>query len=215
MHGQKGKQGQLPHIDLQVGRTLEMYQRGHAVIRPARRGRPQRCEERGHQQGRRHGKKAVHPHVEHGQASTARMHHGERAGGGELGLPFPEQSPHADANQAIVDLHLRAEKPVVAQARSPQEAGQIVGLEGHHHLAQPEAMILEAGHTPRHVERESQAGDLQLQFFHATEGSDVPTSQAQQASPLDEGKSECPIGVSHDPPRHRHCRTGGRGVHRS
>jgi hypothetical protein len=119
-----------------------------AILGLARRGGAQSREQRGHQQGRRHGQKTVHPQVEHGESGATRLHHGERTGGGEFGLPIPEHGPRSYANQAILDLHLWAEQAVVGQARLSQEASQILGLERHPQLAQPEAMISEPGHSP-------------------------------------------------------------------
>ena len=214
VHGQKGKQGQLAHIDLQVGRTLEMHEGSHPLVRLSRWGSAERGEERSHQQRRGHGEKAVHPHVEHTEAGVARLHDGQPAGGGESGLSPPEHGPRPNANQAILDLDLRAEKAVPRQARLFQKPSQIIGIERHLHLAQLETMLLEAGDSSRQIEREAQVRDLQFQPLHPAKPRDVLTGQAEQASSLDEGKSECPFSASHDPPLHHHCRTGGRGVHR-
>ena len=57
VHGQQGKQGQFAHIDLQVGRALDVQQGGHTLVSPLRGSRAQGREERGHQQRRRHGRK--------------------------------------------------------------------------------------------------------------------------------------------------------------
>jgi len=84
------------------------------------------------------GRKPYTRTSEHTKAGLARLYDGQPAGGGESGLSPPEHGPRPNANQALIDLYLRAEEAIVRQARLPQEPRQSIGIERHPHLAQLE-----------------------------------------------------------------------------